>query len=197
MTGELKSVLLLEPCRWRFDGIARFLGEQSVRVFNDGRVAEADVVLLARVLVERELDRLRGAHPLIGILAYGEPIGFDEMAQVLALGVNGYFVLSSRQEQLLEALRVVAARRMWAPREAVALMAQKISPPAPPPDCEERAFLGLLLEGLSNKEIASRIGVAEVTVKARLTRLYKRHGVRTRLQLLSAAIRQHLIDLAP
>ena len=192
MTGEPKSVLLLEPCRWRFDGIARFLSEQGLRVFNE--IAEVDVVLLARALVERELDHVRGAHPLIGILAYGDAIGFDEMAQVLALGVNGYFVLSSRQEQLLEAMSVVASRRIWAPREAVALMAQKMSPP---PDREERAFLGLLLEGLSNKEIASRIGVAEVTVKARLTRLYKRHGVRTRLQLLGAAIRLHLIDLAP
>ena len=58
---------------------------------------------------------------------------------------------------------------------------------------DDLLLLGYLHDGLSNKEIASRIHVAEVTVKARLGRLYRRFGVNTRLQLLSAAIREGLV----
>jgi DNA-binding NarL/FixJ family response regulator len=43
------------------------------------------------------------------------------------------------------------------------------------------------------KEIAQRLGLAEVTIKSRLTRLYKRFGVSTRLQLLSSAIDKGLV----
>lgn len=53
---------------------------------------------------------------------------------------------------------------------------------------DDRTLLELLNEGLSNKEIGQRLGLAEPTVKARFNRLYKRFGVATRLQLLSTAI---------
>ena len=58
---------------------------------------------------------------------------------------------------------------------------------------DDLLVLRYLHEGLSNKEIAARLHVAEVTVKARLGRLYRRFGVNTRLQLLSAAIREGLV----
>jgi DNA-binding NarL/FixJ family response regulator len=58
---------------------------------------------------------------------------------------------------------------------------------------DDLLVLRFLHEGLSNKEIASKLHVAEVTVKARLGRLYRRFGVNTRLQLLSAAIREGLV----
>ena len=55
---------------------------------------------------------------------------------------------------------------------------------------DELMMLRFLQEGLSNKEIGVRLGIAEVTVKARFGRLYRRFGVTSRLQLLSAAIKQ-------
>ena len=64
---------------------------------------------------------------------------------------------------------------------------------APGLNDEEMALLRMLLEGLANKEMAQRLGVAEVTIKARLNKLYKSFGVSTRLQLLSAAIRQGIL----
>ncbi|HEU4522324.1 MAG TPA: LuxR C-terminal-related transcriptional regulator, partial [Thermoanaerobaculia bacterium] len=54
-------------------------------------------------------------------------------------------------------------------------------------------LLSLLNEGLSNKEIGQRLGLAEATIKSRFNRLYKKFQVATRLQLLTAAIREGLI----
>ena len=53
----------------------------------------------------------------------------------------------------------------------------------------------LLHDGLSNKEIGHRLGLAEATIKARMNRLYRRFGVKTRLQLLAAAIRRGAIEV--
>ena len=60
-------------------------------------------------------------------------------------------------------------------------------------DSQQRILLSLLHEGLTNKEIASRLGLAEATVKAKMNRLYRRFGVATRLQLLATALRERII----
>lgn len=57
----------------------------------------------------------------------------------------------------------------------------------------EVSLLKLLQQGLNNKEIARALGVAEVTIKTHLTKLYRKFGVHTRLELLAYAINHHLI----
>jgi DNA-binding NarL/FixJ family response regulator len=46
---------------------------------------------------------------------------------------------------------------------------------------------------MTNKEIAVRFGLAEVTIKARMSRLYRKYGVRTRVQLLATAMKRNLV----
>jgi DNA-binding NarL/FixJ family response regulator len=57
----------------------------------------------------------------------------------------------------------------------------------------DNAILKLLQRGLSNKEIAQSLAVAEVTIKAHLTKLYRKFGVHTRLELLAYAMTHSLI----
>ncbi len=54
-------------------------------------------------------------------------------------------------------------------------------------DSREREVLGLVVEGLSNKEISSRLNLSESVVKATLQRLFEKVGVRTRAQLVRFA----------
>lgn len=54
----------------------------------------------------------------------------------------------------------------------------------------EREVVRLLLEGLSNKEIAATIGTSESAVKATLQQLFAKTGVRTRSQLVRIALEQ-------
>jgi DNA-binding NarL/FixJ family response regulator len=126
-------------------------------------------------------------------------------AQVFAAGARGYFVLSHPPGLLAKAIGIVGRGKFWGPREAVARMAERIVeskgeeevPLAMSIDEDERRLLLLLNEGLSNKEIGQRLGLAEATIKARFNRLYKRFGVTTRLQLLTTAIREGIIIPAP
>jgi len=48
----------------------------------------------------------------------------------------------------------------------------------------EQAILKLLLSAHSNKSIADELGISEQSVKNRLTRLYRKFGVHSRLQLM-------------
>jgi DNA-binding NarL/FixJ family response regulator len=53
----------------------------------------------------------------------------------------------------------------------------------------EREILELLMEGSTNKEIASRLGVSSQTVKNQLSTLYQKAGVGSRLELVLFAQR--------
>jgi DNA-binding NarL/FixJ family response regulator len=59
-------------------------------------------------------------------------------------------------------------------------------------DARERKVLGLVVEGLSNKEISSQIHVPETTVKAILQKLFEKVGVRTRAQLVRFAFESEI-----
>jgi two-component system, NarL family, nitrate/nitrite response regulator NarL len=48
----------------------------------------------------------------------------------------------------------------------------------------EATIVATLMAGRSNRAIAQELGITEQSVKNRLTKLYRKHGVRTRLQLM-------------
>jgi DNA-binding NarL/FixJ family response regulator len=61
----------------------------------------------------------------------------------------------------------------------------------------ERDIVRLLMDGHSNDEIAARLSISHKTVEARLSRLYQRAGVMTRLELAMRADREGWLEVAP
>jgi DNA-binding NarL/FixJ family response regulator len=213
------TALVLDHDPWRYRGIRSFLHDSGkVRVLAESDFARIltlesapsdlrpDVILLShRLIIDYGISLVPQLKDLFGsaVLVYGDLANLDNTAQLLAAGVSGYFVLSTPPGYLLDAVLLVSEGKLWGPREAVAVMAQRVAErkaaEARPKVVNvlsenEMTVLRCLNDGLTNKEIATRLGVAEVTVKARLTKLYKRFGVTTRLQLLSTAIRKGLLD---
>lgn len=204
------QVLLLEPDRWRYLGLSqvlqsdpqiRFLGTedplQIVPLQSPPAELKPDVIVLAHSLIGAFrlsiLEHMGALFPRAKLLVAGYEQAFDGIAIILKAGAHGYFQLTAEPAKLLKALRVVRDGDLWAPRDAVALMsgesaaAEKLVSPM------EAAILNLLEGGFSNKEIALRLEVAPVTVKSYLTKLYRRFGVRTRLELLAYSVSHHLI----
>ena len=161
----------------------------------------ASIVLVSELSVRadprRSLHTIRRKFKKARILVHGTDAEPD-IAQLLAEGADGYFSLSLGEEKLIKAIRVLERGSLWLPEIAVASVVSRLRSPATPPLSElsafERALLQMLDQGLSNKEMAARAGLAEVTIKARLARLYRRFNVRTRVQLLSAAIHKGLLQ---
>ena len=218
--GARIKVLLLEPDIWRRTGIRHFLETSGAEfdVLDDldhGRILASryapedlhpDIIMLARSLVAEfkvpVLSKIRSMFPAAPILVHGYDGSVRRVADYMAAGAGGYFTLSSDRDELLHALRHVARGRIWAPAESVSLVIERArsrdgARTSAPGACfiapQEITILKLLKDGLSNKEIAASLGVAEVTIKAHLTKLYRRFGIRTRLQLLSYAMTNDLI----
>jgi DNA-binding NarL/FixJ family response regulator len=111
----------------------------------------------------------------------------------LRAGALGYLLKDVSGHNLAEAVRTVAAGGVLiepsVARKVVAEFA-RMAPPARPKDASlaeplserEREILQLLAQGLSNREIASRLSLAEGTVKNYVTAILQKLGSRDRTQ---------------
>lgn len=122
---------------------------------------------------------------------------FEEDTEVFAAlraGAVGYLLKASPIAKVCEAIRLAArGESLLEPSVAAKLVAAFSQQPKPPPrdpprppseplSVSELKVLRLLGEGLSNKEIAQALGLAEGTVKNRLSRVFEKLGVLDRTQ---------------
>ena len=189
----MNRVALLEPDQWRRLGIAVVLSEAGIVVVEDG----VDLVLMALcVTTQRGLGEIAHVRTRYDaeVLILDHEHSVETAASVLRAGARGYFAMDGEPGSLVNAVEVVSRGGVWGPREALLLLGQ---PPAVDKELEpqQRAVLECLHEGLTNKEIGQRLGLAEATIKARMNRLYRHFGVTSRLQLLAAAIKRGIVEI--
>lgn len=146
------------------------------------------------------LAALRGQHPGVAVLvvsAHDEP---HVVRRVLDHGAAGFIPKSAAPQEISEAVAAVLHCGSWLP----AGLARSVAAlPSNPADADLAArlarlteqqyrVLGLLGEGLLNKQIADRLGIQERTVKAHATAIFEKLGVRNRTQ---AGVLLHALDL--
>ncbi|WP_460491398.1 response regulator [Dactylosporangium cerinum] len=135
---------------------------------------------------------------------------FDEDEHVYAAlraGASGFLVKDMALEDIVRAIRVVAAGdALIAPsvtRRLIAVFAEPVAPPRSPagghrlPDSvtpRETEVLTLVGRGLSNHEIAAHLTISVATAKAHVARLLAKLGTRDRVQLV---IRAYEFGLVP
>ncbi|WP_132143816.1 response regulator transcription factor [Luteibacter rhizovicinus] len=136
------------------------------------------------------LAALRAQYPGVAVLvvsAHDEP---RLVRRVLDHGAAGFIPKSADPKQIAEAVRTVLDCGRWLPPDLARAIA------ALPADTADSALaaklarlteqqfrvLSLLSEGLLNKQIADRLSVQERTVKAHVTAVFEKLGVRNRTQ---------------
>jgi len=113
--------------------------------------------------------------------------------EALRAGAVGYLLKDAEPDELLNAVRVVAAGEgMLAPtvtRRLIATFADGGPPPTPEAEttlagltAREREVFVLLASGLSNAELADQLGVGVGTVKTHVNALLNKLGVRDRVR---------------
>jgi DNA-binding NarL/FixJ family response regulator len=122
----------------------------------------------------------------------------------LRAGASGFLVKDMALEDILTAIRVVAAGdALIAPgvtRRLIEEFAGRPEPaPRPRPEIggiteREREVLTLVGRGLSNGEIAARLYISTATAKAHVARLLAKLGARDRIQLVIAAYAAGLVS---
>jgi DNA-binding NarL/FixJ family response regulator len=190
-------VLLVDDHRVVLAGLAGLIDAaedmQVVGLAPDGEAAASMASRTAPDVVVMDLSMPR----MDGIAATGEVLRACPDCQVLVLtsfsdrqrivdalraGAVGYMLKDSEPEELLRAIR--AAARGDSPldprvaREVLRSGAAVVS--RPDLTDREQAVLRLVAHGLANKQIASRLGIREGTVKTHLSNAFQRIGVADR-----------------
>mgnify|MGYP003290766364 CR=1 FL=1 len=113
----------------------------------------------------------------------------EAMLDAILAGASGYVVKDIKGMELAQAIKNVGAgRSLLDNRAAAALMAKLRGADERTPDPlsglsdQERVLLDLLGEGLTNKQIAARMFLAEKTVKNYVSRLLAKLGMKRRTQ---------------
>jgi DNA-binding NarL/FixJ family response regulator len=105
----------------------------------------------------------------------------DRVMDALDAGAVGYLLKDSEPAELLEAIRaVVRGESPLDPRVARTLLHARKSRPGAQLSDRELEVLVLVGRGLANKQIARNLRISERTVKAHLTNIFQRIGVRDR-----------------
>ena len=103
----------------------------------------------------------------------------------LRLGAAGFVVKTAPTAELLDAIRRAAAGGLAfgvRPGGGIALSAR------------EREVLQLVVDGASNDEIGSRLGISSRTAESHLRRLFERFGVASRTELAARALREGWLE---
>ncbi|MCC6848155.1 MAG: response regulator transcription factor [Deltaproteobacteria bacterium] len=112
----------------------------------------------------------------------------------LRSGARGVVFHGSTVPALVEALRTVAAGRVWMPSEIQGRVAEMLhEEPRARLTAREREITIHVASGLRNGEIARRLFISEQTVKTHLGRIFRKVGVRGRIGLTLYASRCGLV----
>jgi two-component system response regulator DevR len=112
----------------------------------------------------------------------------EAMLDAILAGASGYVVKDIKGMELAQAIKDVGAGRSLLDNRAAAALMAKLRDDAERADPlsaltqQERVLLELLGEGLTNKQIAARMFLAEKTVKNYVSRLLAKLGMERRTQ---------------
>jgi len=172
----------------------------------DGAEAIEEVARLAPQVVLMDLSmpvmdgvaatrRIVEEHPDVEVLVLTSFSDQQRVMEALDAGASGYVLKDTEPTDLLAAIRSTArGHSPLDPRVARTVLHARRTPARAAELTErEQEVLGLVGRGLANKQIARALGIREGTVKAHLTSVFQRIGVRDRT---SAALwaRTHLPD---
>ena len=129
----------------------------------------------------------------------------DAVIQAVAAGATGYLQKYSGKEELLDALRDVAAGRLQIPADTVRRVFGTIRGDAPPAPSRgsglltsrEREILMLFSTGKSYAQIAELRGLSPMTIRNAVYRIQDKLGVKTKQEIVVWAVRNGLLDDLP
>ena len=165
---------------------------QAIELAGDAR--DLDVVALD--LNMPDMNSLHGLSRMRKVLKKDVPIALmdhalnqKQMRDALRVGAAGFLPYSMASDALLSALRLMASGEIFIPvTDTDNVQFTKSSPKEKFLSSREREVLDGLLSGHSNRQIADRIGLSEVTIKYHLKSLRSKLGARNRTHAALRAI---------
>jgi len=148
------------------------------------------------------LHKIRAKSPGTKVLILSAFVDDDLIVEALQLGAKGYLTKTLTRTDLLKAIRATHAGELWAERrvltqtledllERVNNLHGSIRDAREILTEREQEVVKWVIQGMTNKEIASQLGISEKTVKTHLSNIFSKLNVSKRLQLLLYRIVDH------
>lgn len=138
-----------------------------------------------------DLDKYFSERPKARIIVLAEHAGDAEISRALKKGVAGYICKDISPDELIEAIRTVAAGRKYIPAGIAGILSENIG--AEELTTTEANVLRMIVGGMSNKEIAFALDISENTVKTHVANIFGKIGVSDRTSAATTAIRRGLV----
>ncbi|HSH99370.1 MAG TPA: response regulator transcription factor [Reyranella sp.] len=199
---EAPSFLIADDHPMVRDALASALAQ----AFAGARIATAATLAQVQAALEREpeidallldldmpgmdgltgLALLRSAHPIVPIIVVSAAREASIVRRAYEFGASAYIDKSSSMEEIVGIVNSVLDGEIFAPPpetqppDSFAQRAAQLTP-------QQWRVLALMVQGDQNKHIAHKLGVGEATVKAHVTEILRKLGVRSRTQAVIEA----------
>jgi len=189
-------------------GLASLLGTQDgfevVGDAEDGEMAvkkalklKPDVVIMDLMMPKKDgaeaTAEIHAALPETKILILTTFGTSDGIANALNSGASGALMKNSPNDQLVKALRTVAAGGRAISDEVERLMEE--DPPAKALTPRQMEILEGMTRGLTNQDIARELGIREDRVKGHVNTIFAKLGAANRTEAVAIALRKHLLRI--
>ena len=160
---------------------------------------QPDVVLMDMVMpdmdcatVTRLIRQQFNSIQVLALTSFKEEILVQSALQA---GAIGYLLKDVSADDLAQAIRAAHAGRSTLSPEAAQALVHVTNQPPPGYDLTERELvvLTLLVEGLTNSQIASRLVVSPSTIKSHVSNILSKLGVASRTEAVTLALRNHIL----
>ncbi|PYK59457.1 MAG: DNA-binding response regulator [Verrucomicrobia bacterium] len=169
-------------------------GREAVALFRDH---QPDVTLIdLRMPVMGGVEAVGVIHeefPGARIIVLTTYDGDENIYRALQGGARAYLLKDIPREEFLDDIRAVYQGQYCIPPAVAARLAQRI--PGPELSARELEVLKLIVEGMSNKEIASALSITVSTVKNHVNSILSKLNVKDRTQAATTALRRGIVTL--
>ncbi len=172
-------------------------GDEAVRVCQR---TNPDVILMDLLMPRMDgvaaTKAVLAACPQVKIIALTSFKEKEYVEGALKAGATGYLLKNVSAEELVGAIRRAVSGQPSLSPEAAQVLIKKVNEPAQPDyDITEREkeILALMVEGLSNADIASRLIVSQSTVKFHVSNLLSKLNATSRTEAVALAIKHNLV----
>ena len=146
------------------------------------------------------LKALRKRFPKVALVVFSGSEGRSDILQAVEVGADGFVPKSTSCEAVVNALRLVLSGERYFPISVMAprprTAGRTVTNSGATDQVESLAalsaregeILAMLCDCDSNKELARRLGITEITVKTHLTKIYRKIGAANRAHAVKIAL---------
>lgn len=169
-------------------------GQQAIALY---REHQPDVTLMDMRMQGTSgyeaVSKIRQGFPGARIVALSTYSGDEDIHRAFLAGVKTYLTKGVLHDELIHAIRMVHAGQKYLPEMVAAALAAQL--PRTELSARELEVLDLIVQGLSNKQIAFQLMIAEHTVKNHVKSILSKLDANDRTEAATAAIRRGIVHL--